>query len=360
MRFAIVGCGVIGKQHVRTIGTVADAELACVVDIEPERAAAFAHDYGIPGLTDLDKALARDDIDAVAVCTPSGRHADIAVPALAAGKHVIVEKPLEITPDAAERIADAAWRTGKTVTVISQRRFAPINRFMRTAIERGDLGHITSGSAAMYWWRSPGYYASAGWRGTWSLDGGGALMNQGIHTIDLLTWLMGKPVEVTAYAATVAHPDLEVEDTAIAAVRYETGALASIHGTTAAFPGTISTVGIFGDRGSMQTTNDRLEYFYSAPAQEAAAAAYGGGGGNQADEVREREGLDGEAQETPTADSVKQPAKRTGHSAQYEDFIDAVTTGREPFVTVADNTRTLGVIWGIYESARTGMPVRIG
>lgn len=361
MRFAIAGCGVIGKEHVRTIDTVEAAELACVLDVDAGRAASFADDYGIPGLTDLGAVLTRDDVDAVAVCTPSGRHADIAVPALEAGKHVMIEKPLEITPEGAARIADAQRRTGRTVTVISQRRFEPIYTFLRRAVADGAFGTVTSGSAAMYWWRSQGYYASAGWRGTWALDGGGALMNQGIHTIDLLTWLMGTPVEVTAYAGTLAHPDLEVEDTAVAGVRFDSGALAVIHGTTAAFPGTTSTIGIFGDRGSVQTTNDRLEFYYSANPDEPENSPYGGGNAqNQAARVREREGLGDEAQAAPTADSVGQIRTRTSHTPQYEDFIEAAETGRDPQVTIADNTRTLGVIWGIYSSARSGSPVRIG
>jgi UDP-N-acetyl-2-amino-2-deoxyglucuronate dehydrogenase len=360
MRFAIVGCGVIGKEHVRTIGTVDGAELSCVVDTDAERAAQFQEAYGIPGLTDLDAALARDDVDAVAVCTPSGQHADVAVAALQAGKHVIVEKPLEITPDAAARIAAAAEAAGTVVTVISQRRFAPVYSFLREAAAKGQFGTITSGSASMYWWRSQAYYDSAGWRGTWALDGGGALMNQGIHSIDLLTWLLGEPVEVTAYAGTLAHERLEVEDTAVATVRFSGGALAVIHGTTAAYPGLTSTIAVFGDRGSAMVTNDRLDYFHAAEPGGPEASPYGGGVPNQAEQVRAREGLDSAA-ETPTADSVAGAAKTdTGHSPQYRDFLRAVETGSEPLVTIAEATRTLRVIWGIYESTRTGTPARIG
>jgi predicted dehydrogenase len=201
MRFAVIGAGVIGALHAETIAHLPGAELAAVVDVHPERARSLAGRYGAVGLTSLEEALGRSDVEAVAICTPSGHHADLVEKALAAGKHVVVEKPLDVSLEAAYRVAAAERASGQRVTVISQHRFDPASQVVFEAARSGRLGRVTSGSATISWWRSQAYYDSAGWRGTWALDGGGALMNQGIHTVDLLVWFLGEPLEVFAWTA---------------------------------------------------------------------------------------------------------------------------------------------------------------
>lgn len=354
MRFALIGCGVIGTHHAATIAKLGQrAELVLAVDEVAERAHKLAAEHGIDSATSVHEALTRHDVDAVAVCTPSGLHADIVIAALEAGKHVVVEKPLDVSVEAAERVRVAQERAGRTVTVISQHRFDPASRVVHRAVRNGEFGRITSGSASILWWRSQGYYDSGDWRGTWSLDGGGALMNQGIHTIDLLVWMLGQPVEVFAWTGCLAHEGIEVEDTAVATIRFAGGALGVIHGTTAAYPGLTARLGVHGERGSAVIDDDELTYFHVAAA-DASDLAYGAtGNGNQAGDVL---GADREDTRGAGADPA---ALSHAHADQYRDFLDAVAEGRPPLVTVAEASRTLAVVRAIYESVRTSKPVTV-
>src|SRR5829696_9130368 len=235
-RIALVGVGVIGRHHARVISELADrVELVAVVDVVPERAETLAAEQGGKAFTSLTDALAAVDI--VVVCTPTGRHGEVAIEALEAGKHVIIEKPAETTVAKTDQIIEAQRKAGTLVAVISQHRFDQSTEVALAAIEKGELGRLTTGIAAIDWWRGQSYYDSGDWRGTWELDGGGALMNQGVHTVDLLVATMGRPVEVFAYTGTLAHQRIEVEDAAVAVVRFESGALGVLHATTAAYPG---------------------------------------------------------------------------------------------------------------------------
>jgi len=351
MRFALIGCGVIGRQHANTIAALGPrAELVLVVDEVAEAGRRLASAHG----AEATEALSRPDIDAVAVCTPSGLHADLAVAALGADKHVVVEKPLDVSLEAVRRVAAAERSAERAVTVISQHRFDRASQIVHEAVRDGRFGRITSGVASVAWWRSQGYYDSGDWRGTWALDGGGALMNQGIHTIDLLVWMLGRPVEVFAWADCLAHRGIEVEDTAIATVRFAGGALGVIHGTTAAYPGLTARLQVHGDRGSAVIDNDDLAYFHAAEA-DAAAPAYGAAGDdNQAAHLLPPD-TDGPA----TAAGADPAALSDAHADQYRDFLDAVEEGRPPLVTVAEAGRTLAVVCAIYESARTGRPALV-
>ena len=349
MRFAVVGAGVIGALHAETIAQLPGAELTAVVDVEPEAARELGARYGTLALTDLDEALARPDVEVVVICTPSGQHADLVTRALAAGKHVVVEKPLDVSLDAAHRVAVAERASGRRVTVISQHRFDLASQVVFEAVRSGRLGRVTSGNAVIAWWRSQAYYDSAGWRGTWALDGGGAVMNQGIHTVDLLVWFLGEPVEVFAWTGRLAHERIEVEDTAVATIRFAQGALGVIQATTAAYPGMNARVQLHGDRGSAVIDDDRLAYFHTAQAGDTGRDLGSGSPDNQAEQVLEN------SSSIPTSDS----RRRTSHTAQYEDFISAIANDRPPLVTVGEATRTLAVVIAIYESARTGRPVTV-
>jgi predicted dehydrogenase len=356
MRFALIGCGVIGRQHAKTIAALGPrAELVLTVDEVADRGHQLASAHSAESTTSVAEALSRPDIDAVAVCTPSGLHADLAVAALEADKHVVVEKPLDVTLEAVRRVAAAERRAGRSVAVISQHRFDRASQIVHAAVRGGRFGRITSGLASIAWWRSQGYYDSGEWRGTWALDGGGALMNQGIHTIDLLIWMLGQPIEVFAWADCLAHRGIEVEDTAIATVRFAGGALGVIHGTTAAYPGLTARLQVHGDRGSAVIDNDDLAYFHAAEA-DAAAPAYGAtGDDNQAADLLPR----GEAEGAPTGAGADPAALSDAHADQYRDFLDAIEQGRPPLVTVAEAGRTLAVVCAIYESARTGRPAPV-
>ena len=350
-RFALIGCGVIGQTHAKSIAALGNrAQLVLTVDELADRAEKLAANYGAEHTTSVPEALARDDVDAVAVCTPSGLHADAAVAALDAGKHVVVEKPIDVTVEAALRVHAAEQRSGKTVTVISQHRFDPSSQLVHRAIGDGRLGRITSGVASIAWWRGQDYYDSGDWRGTWQLDGGGALMNQGIHTIDLLVWMLGEPVDVFAYTGCLAHRSIEVEDTAAVTIRFASGALGIVHGTTAAYPGLTARLQVHGDRGSAIIDNDALTYFHAADGAGQAPSYGADGDGNQAELVLPNNG--------PAVAAGSDPAALSdAHADQYRDFIEAITQRRAPLVTVAEASRTLAVIRAIYESARSGAPV---
>jgi len=351
MKFAIVGAGLIGELHAQTIAGLPQAEVGVVVDVQLDQAQAMAGRHQALALTDLSEALTLPDIDAVAICTPSGQHADMVVAALKAGKHVVVEKPLDISLEAAYRVAAAERESDRRVTVISQHRFDTSSRVVHDALSSGRLGKVSSGIASISWWRSQAYYDSAGWRGTWALDGGGALMNQGIHTIDLLVWFLGEPVEVFAWTGLLAHERIEVEDTAVATIRFASGALGVIQGTTSAYPGLNARVQIHGDRGSAVIDNDELTYFHAARDGEIGPDIGAGSPDNQA--------LPLLTAEVASADSGAAGPKPTSHTAQYQDFLSCVAKGHPPLVTVAQATRTLAVIRAIYESADCGRRVQV-
>lgn len=328
MRFGIVGCGVIGALHAKLIASLdGRAELVAVADTAEGRAAELAAVYGCAAETSLEALYARDDIDAVVICLPSGLHADAAVPALMAGKHVVIEKPIDISLAAADRIIEAERASGRTVTVISQRRFEPSFQQVKAAVDAGELGRLTSGSAEVTLWRPQSYYDSGGWRGTWAMDGGGALMNQGVHVVDLLLALFGPVEEVYAYAGLLAHEGIEVEDTAAAVVRFAGGALGRLLATTAAFGGKSVVISAYGDQGHAVVENEVLTSF------------------KVGDEDRIAGGTPGRL----GAES---------HAAQLIDFIEAVGEGRAPAVTSADGRAALALVLAIYESARTGTPVK--
>jgi UDP-N-acetyl-2-amino-2-deoxyglucuronate dehydrogenase len=369
VRFAVVGCGVIGRLHAEVLAAGADTALRVLVDTDPAAADAVAdHVAGLFGdrpavTTSLTEALARDDVDAVAVCVPSGAHAAVSVPVLESGRHLVVEKPLDVSVAAGRAVAEAAGRhPGLVAAVISQHRFDPASVAVREAVTRGELGRVTSAVATVSWWRSQGYYDSGDWRGTWDLDGGGALMNQGVHTVDLLLWFLGRPIDVVAHTALLAHERVEVEDTVAAVVRFESGALATLHATTAAYPGLTARLQVMGDAGSAVVDNDRLYYFHSAHRSSVEAAGDAGVGpssgvGDDGNQAAQLVGPQESGQQVGGGPGTS--AMFTGHHRQYRDVLDAIRTGRAPGVTVADALLALATVQAVYESARTGTAVAI-
>jgi predicted dehydrogenase len=372
VRFAVVGCGVIGRVHAEVLATGEDTAVAVLVDVDRSAAEKLAeHLSGTVGVaappvtTSLEEALARDDVDAVAVCVPSGLHAQVSVPVLEAGRHLVVEKPLDVSVAAAAPIAAAAAAAppGTVASVISQHRFDPASVAVHEAVEAGRFGRITSGVATVSWWRSQEYYDSGDWRGTWELDGGGAVMNQGVHTVDLLLWFLGRPVDVTAHTALLAHERIEVEDTVAAVVRFESGALATLHATTAAYPGLTVRLHVMGAAGSAVIDDDELAYFHSRELAEAAPAGDGGAGPAAAGKGREDQSasvLGSVLGEEPGEDTAPGTSGMlTGHRRQYSDILDAIRTGRRPGVTIDDAMLALATVQAVYESVRTGGTVRV-
>jgi UDP-N-acetyl-2-amino-2-deoxyglucuronate dehydrogenase len=359
LRTAVVGCGVIGRQHAKLITANDDLELVALVDPLEPAATALAdtveselHNPRPATYSSLAAALKGAGIDLVAVCTPSGLHADLAVEALNTGKHVIIEKPIDVDLPSARRVADAAAAaTGQVVSVISQHRFDPASVAVARAVRSGRFGRITSGVASLAWWRGQNYYDSGQWRGTWELDGGGAVMNQGVHSVDLLLWFLGTPVQIQAHTALLAHERIEVEDTAVATVRFASGALAVIHCTTAAYPGLTARIQVHGERGSAVVDNDRLQYFHAADnAPAEGESSYGmAGAGNQAElEV----GANDAAANTDGSDDLQ-----TAHQKQYADVVEAIRSGKNPRVGVEEATAALATVRALYVSATLGSAV---
>ncbi|MFC7846941.1 Gfo/Idh/MocA family protein [Arthrobacter sp. NPDC057388] len=356
----LVGCGVIGWTHAAALQELAEGNIVGVVDPAPAAAEALARsieDRGKPKpsvFTSLQDALTSSQVDLVVLCTPSGLHVEQGLEVLRAGKHLVIEKPLDVDLARALRFEKAAVEAagrGLVVSVISQHRFDRASRALAGAIRDSRLGTITSAIASVAWWRSQQYYESGSWRGTWSMDGGGALMNQGVHTVDLLLQFMGRPVEVYAQTALLGHEGIEVEDTAAATIRFEGGALALLHATTAAYPGLTVRLQVMGTDGSAVVDGDQLEYFHSKHAPSGDLDRIPDGQGNHAAHELARFGDD---VFPPGSDPQTYPL---GHVRQYRDVLAAIASGHQPEVTVSDAVHALALIRAVYVSATLNRPV---
>lgn len=347
LRFGLVGCGVIGPMHAQAISSLPDAELSAVADLVIERAQRLAVQYGAHAYSDMGEMLARERLDVVTICTPSGMHGEHACRAMRAGCHVIVEKPMEIRLEAIDEMLRVQQERGVKLAIISQHRFDPAAQQVRALLDEGAFGRMVLGHAQIPWWRSQGYYDSGDWRGTWRLDGGGVLMNQSIHWIDLLQWMMGPVKSIAAYTDTLAHR-METEDAAVAVLRFASGALGTITATTGAYPGLATRLEIFGDKGSAVIEGDELGYLHLARDEREAVGAYGSGAKTSRTEPRESEGS---AASDPAALAIR------SHALQIADMIRAIREDGTPLVDGHAGRRPVEIILGIYEAARTGKEV---
>ena len=339
--FGIVGAGAISSTHADAIASLPEARLIAVTDVEPERAKSLAARHDCAAEPDLDALLAREDVDVVSVCVPSGLHAEVGIRAAAAGKHLVVEKPIDVSLEAADRLISAAHTAGVVMTVISQHRFdkGPIE--LRRLIDTGQLGRVVLGDASTKWYRSQAYYDSAAWRGTWALDGG-SLMNQGIHYLDLLLWSMGPVAEVTALLSTQTH-QIEVEDAALAVLRFRSGAVGTVVASTAVFPGFAQRLEISGTGGTVVIEDgDIIRCELSSDSAEA----------RRNSSVTAR----GSA---PSAAATPAGLKIAGHAAQIGDLLNAIDERRAPSVTGEDGRAALEIVCAVYESARDARTVRL-
>lgn len=344
--FAIVGCGMIARFHARALAEVPGARLTALVSRSAESAKKLADeltlDVGIH--TSLGEALARPDVDVVIITTPSGAHLEPAVAAARAGKHVVVEKPLEVTTARCDAVIAACDAAGVQLCTIFPSRFGDANRELKKAVEAGRFGRLTLGETTCKWWRSQAYYDDGGWKGTQALDGGGALMNQAIHQVDLLQWVMGPVRRIVGFTATLAHERIEVEDTAVACLHFASGALGVIQATTSVHPGLPKTIGVHGDRGTVVIEQDDvLRWEFAAETAEDAA-------------VRERF-----AQKVGASGGASNPAaiSHQGHARQLADFVDAIREGRPAAVDGREGRKAVAIIEGIYRAGRTGGVVEL-
>jgi UDP-N-acetyl-2-amino-2-deoxyglucuronate dehydrogenase len=353
--FGIVGCGVIAATHAEAIGAIGGARLVAVTDPDAARAAAFSGSRGCAAEPDLAALVSREDIEVICVCVPSGLHAEVGVEAAGAGKHLVIEKPMDVSLEAADRLIAAARGAGVQLTVISQHRFDSGPAELRRLLDRNALGRLVLGEAATKWHRTQEYYDSAAWRGTWALDGG-SLLNQGIHYVDLLHWCMGPVADVTAKFATRAHR-VETEDIAVAVLTFASGALGTIVTSTAACPGSAQRLEITGTEGTVVIEDGQIT-------RRALAIERPESAGNAAADPG---ATDPAAAATDPAAATDDPAAAanaaaigaSAHAAQVADLLVAIEEGREPSVTGRDGRAALELACAVYESARQGRTVAL-
>ncbi len=359
VRFGIVGCGAIGPTHAGALAQIDDAQVVAVADVVPERAKSMAEKFGIGKIYATDAELIADPtIDAVVLATPSGMHAEQAIRAMNAGKHVVVEKPMDVSLEACDRMIAAEKKTGKKLAIISQHRWDHASIFVKDAIASGKLGKLILVEMSVKWWRTQQYYDSGDWRGTYKWDGGGALMNQGVHTVDLMQWLAGPVESISARCATGGHERIEVEDIAVASLKFKNGAIGTLTASTACYNGQLARIDIYGTEGSAIIEGDRLKLFRlksgtevtaEGASQHALSVAMGG-----------TASVKDQAAERLSTAAAKDPGAVWGdaHREQLKDFIRAIQANGTPLIHGAEGRKPLEVIMGVYESSRTGKEVR--
>ncbi len=349
LRFGIIGCGVIGHLHAEAITSLPDAQLVAVADIIPERAQELAEKYHVKPYSDFHEMLAREQLDVVDICTPSGQHGEEAIQVMRSRRHVIVEKPMDISREAIEEMLRVQQEAGVKLAVISQHRFDPVTREVHDLVEEQAFGRLVLGNAVIPWWRSQAYYDSGAWRGTWELDGGGVLMNQSIHSIDLLQWLMGPVKSVFAYTDTLVHR-METEDVAVAVLRFANGALGTISATTGAYPGASTRIEIYGDKGSALIEDDHLSYLHLARDDSEEVGPYGAGAAKHAQHTQT---ADKSAAQDPAALAIR------SHISQIVDMMRAIRADSTPLLDGYGAKHPVEIILAIYESARTHQEVTL-
>ena len=340
--FGIVGCGMIANFHAQAIANLRGAKLVGCFSATFASAERFAGEQGCQAYETLDEMLANPEIDIITICTPSGAHLDPAVAAANAGKHVVVEKPLEITLKRCDKIIEACRKNGVKLCTVMPSRFGAANQALKKAIEDGRFGRLTLGDTFVKWWRPQSYYDSGGWRGTWALDGGGAYMNQAIHNVDLLQWFIGDVESVVAMTGTLAHERIEVEDTGVAALRFANGAIGTMTATTSAWPGFLKKTEIHGDAGSVIVEQDSVLHweFEKKLARDKSVLS----------KLGPKTGNTGGASD-PKAISFQ------GHLDQFKDFVKAIQTDSEPLVDGEEGRKSVEIILAIYKSSWTGKRV---
>ena len=342
--FGIVGTGMISHFHAQAIAEIEGASVVACFDTVAERASGFATEYGCKAYTDLDEMLADADVQIVNVCTPSGAHRDLAVAAARAGKHVVVEKPLEITLARCDDIINACNENHVRLCAIFPSRFSPVNMALKEAVDGGRFGRLTLADTYVKWWRTQEYYDSGGWRGTWDMDGGGAYMNQAIHQVDLLYWLLGDVVEVNGMTDTLAHERIEVEDVGVATLRFANGAIGVIEATTSAWPGLLKKTEIHGTEGTAIVEQDDVVKweFLNETDQDVVIR----------DQFRQGSSNTGGAADPKAISFV-------GHRDQLQDFVSAINEDRDARVDGIDGRKSVEIILAIYQAAWSKQTVKL-
>lgn len=340
--FGIVGAGMISHFHAKAIKAINNAKLIGIYSINKNKSDPFAVQHDCLAFNTLEEMLRIPEIDIVCICTPSGIHLEPAISCIEAGKHCLIEKPLEVTLKRCDRIIEAGEKVGVKIGVIFPSRFYESSKQLKEAVDEKRFGEFVLGDAYVKWSRSKEYYQSGKWRGTWKYDGGGALMNQGIHSVDLLHWYMGAVETVRAVAGNIRHKNIEVEDTIVANLRFMNGALGTIECSTAIFPGALKRIEIMGTEGTAILEESNINKWEFAKEKD-------GDKKIQLAKVNAPQG------------GVSDPAdiNFVGHQKQIEDMIRAIETGSNPLVDGREGRKSVEIVEAIYESARTGREIKL-
>lgn len=341
--WGIIGCGMIAKFHARAIAEMRGSKLVACYSREMNKASDFCDTYGGMPYDDLQAMLANPLLDIVTICTPSGAHLEPGIAAARAGKHVLVEKPLEVTTKRCDQLISECDKNGVYLGTIFPSRFHRSAILMKGAVEQNRFGSISVADAIVKWFRTQQYYDSGKWRGTWQLDGGGALMNQAIHSVDLLIWLMGPVRAVNAMTALRAHERIEVEDTAVATLEFESGALGTIVATTAAYPGSLKRIEISGSHGTAVLEEEALVQWDFAKG------------------VKQDEKILAQMQSNTTGGGASDPSAigHVAHRELFKDFAKSIQSGLPSRIDGTEGRRSVELINAIYRSAKTGKRVAI-
>ena len=333
----IIGVGGIAPTHAAAIKDTPGTQLVAAATRSEERGTAFTTKFGGDWCSDYRDLLARADVDIVIICTPHHLHAPMTIDAAEAGKHVLCEKPMGTTVAECDAMIAACKRANVQLGVVFQGRFQPLSRKLKAALDARELGRLLWVSSNMVWYRTEEYYRSGPWRGTQTTGGGGVVMNQAVHTIDMLLWLSGMPARVTAQTRTLNHA-IEVEDGAIAILEYADGHLGLIQATTAAFPGLPERLEFFGTLGSavFHKGEGRIEWHMIEP---------------RADPVDQAPAVSGAA--SPVESST------VAHTEEFQDFVAAIREHRAPLVDGLEGRRSVQLVEALYKSARSGVPVDV-
>ena len=338
MHIGIVGAGNISRTHALAAREIPGVSVAACWGRDTAKAAQLAEEFGARACRTLDDLVNHPGLDIVLVGTPSGLHADHAASAARHGLHVLVEKPLDVTTGRVDALIACCDQAGVNLGVIFQDRTAPDLVWLRHAILSGALGNVFLASARVKWHRPAEYYAASSWRGTRDLDGGGALINQGIHSVDLLLWLLGDVRRVSAATRTALH-HIATEDTAIACLEFASGALGTLEATTAAYPGFPRRIEITGSEGTAIIEGDRV----------VSMDVRGGAG---ADRPHAAQNMN-PSSSSPLVSDVR------GHRRVIEDFLLTIESGGTPLCDGRDGRRSVALVEAIYEAARTNAPVTV-
>ena len=353
VKTAVIGTGKVSHNHAKSLQLLPESVLTAVCGRNAEKTAAFAAQYGIKPYTDVAQMIAAEGIEAVVICTPHPTHAQPAIAAMRAGAHVLVEKPLAATLADCDAMIAAAKTSGVKLGVVSQRRlYEPVKR-LKAALDAGKIGRPILGTVIMLGWRNQAYYESDPWRGTWEQEGGGVLVNQAPHQLDLLRWFMGPIDELFGYWGNLNHPTIEVEDTAIATIRFKNGGLGSIVVSNSQKPGLYGKVHIHGENGASVGVQTEGGSMFIAGVSEIAEPPI-----NDLWTVPGEESLLPQWQALDQAAFTQMDAIQHYFDLQNQDFLQAILADRQPLITGEDGRAVVEIFTAIYEAQKTGKPVK--